>query len=76
MGRRDTKKTKNYERRKYLNDVSCKIEKQTKTELMIALHMIRLKRKNCCFDYSFLDKILDIPQEDWIHPLENNNKNI
>ena len=70
MGRRDTKKTKNYERRKYLNDVSCKIEKQTKTELMIALHMIRLKRKNSCVDYSFLDKILDIPQEDWIHPLD------
>ena len=70
MGRRDTQKTKNYERRKYLNDVSCKIEKQTKTELMIALHMIRLKRKNSCFDYSFLDKILKIPQEDWIHPLD------
>ena len=70
MGRRDTKKTKNYERRKYLNDVSCKIKKQNREELMIALRVIRHKRLNSWFDYSFLDKILDIPQEDWIHPLE------
>ena len=76
MGRRDTKKTKNYERRKYLNDVSCKIKKQNREELMIALHLIRLKRKNSCFDYSFLDKILDIPQEDWLEPFDNSKKNI
>tara|TARA_R100000697_G_C5333096_1_gene166954 strand:+ start:179 stop:391 length:213 start_codon:yes stop_codon:yes gene_type:complete len=65
-----------YESRKHLNNVSCKIEKQTRTELMIALHLIRIKRKNSGFDYSFLDKILDIPQEDWIHPVDNSKKNI
>lgn len=59
-----------YESRKHLNDVSCKIEKQTRTELMIALHLIRIKRKNSGFDYSFLDKILANPQEDWIEPLD------
>ena len=59
-----------YESRKHLNDVSCKPKKQTRTELMIALHLIRLKRKNSGFDYSFLDKILAIPQEDWLEPLE------
>ena len=65
-----------YESRKHLNDVSCKIEKQTRTELMIALHLIRLKRKNSGFDYSFLNKILDIPQEDWLEPLDKDSKNI
>jgi len=59
-----------YESRKHLNDVSCKARKQTREELMIALHLIRHKRKNSPFDYGFLDKILDIPQEDWIHPLD------
>ena len=67
---------KTYDRRKHLNDVSCKIAKQTRTELMIALHLIRLKNKNSGFDYSFLDKILDIPQEDWIDPVDNSKKNI
>ena len=65
-----------YDRRKYLNDVSSKIKKQNKAELMIALHLIRLKRRNSCFDYSFLDKILEIPQEDWLEPLDKDNKNI
>ena len=65
-----------YDRRKYLNDVSSKIKKQSKEELMIALHLIRLKRKNSSFDYSFLDKILASPQEDWLEPLDNPKKNI
>lgn len=59
-----------YESRKHLNDVSCKPKKQNREELMIALHLIRHKRKNSPFDYGFLDKILDIPQDDWIHPLD------
>ena len=65
-----------YDKRKYLNDVSCKIKKQNRQELMISLRIIRHKRLNSCFDYSFLDKILDKPQEDWIHPLEKEDKNI
>ena len=65
-----------YDKRKYLNDVSCKIKKQNRQELMIALRIIRHKRQNSQFDYSFLDKILDIPQEDWIHPVDNSKKNI
>ena len=65
-----------YDKRKYLNDVSCKIKKQNRQELMIALRVIRHKRQNSCFDYSFLDKILDKPQEDWIHPVDNSKKNI
>ena len=65
-----------YDKRKYLNDVSCKIKKQNRQELMIALRIISHKRQNSQFDYSFLDKILDIPQEDWIHPVDNSKKNI
>ena len=65
-----------YDKRKYLNDVSCKIKKQNRQELMIALRIIRHKRQNSQFDYSFLDKILDKPQEDWIHPVDNSKKNI
>ena len=76
MPRRDIKKNKNYHKRKYLNNVSCKIQKQTRTELMIALRVIRHKRQNSQFDYSFLDKILDKPQEDWLEPLDKDNKNI
>ena len=65
-----------YDKRKHLNDVSCKIKKQNRQELMIALRIISHKRQNSQFDYSFLDKILDIPQEDWIHPVDNSKKNI
>ncbi len=59
-----------YESRKHLNDVSCKPKKQSKEELMIALKVICYKRRNIGLDYSCFNKICDIPQEDWIHPLE------
>jgi len=65
-----------YDKRKYLNDVSCKIKKQNREELMIALKVICHKRKNSGLDYSCFNTYFDKPQEDWIHPLDKTNKNI
>ena len=59
-----------YDKRKYLNDVSCKIKKQNREELMIALRVICQKSENTVLDYSCFNTYFDIPQEDWIHPLD------